>query len=99
MPSELIISTANFLQSFIPVLSLIGYLPQWIKLVRTKSSNDISLRSWIIWTVVSLIAAFYAVVQYQITGIGVALIISNITMLIFVLVTVYLVLIYRGENT
>lgn len=98
MPSESIINTANFLQSFIPVLSLIGYLPQWKKLVRTKSSNDISLRSWIIWTVVYLIAAFYAVVQYQVTGIGVALVISSITVLMFVLVTVYLVLMYRSEN-
>lgn len=98
MPSELIINTANFLQGFIPVLSLIGYLPQWRKLVRTKSSNDISLRSWAIWTVVSLIAAFYAVVQYQVTGVGVALVVSSMSILVFVFVTVYLVLKYRSDK-
>ena len=98
MPSNSIINTANFLQSFIPILSLIGYLPQWRKLVRTKSSNDLSLRSWVIWTAVSLMAVFYAVVQYLVTGMGITLVISSIAILIFVLVTVYLVLRYRLEN-
>lgn len=43
-------------------------------------------------------AVFYAVVQYLVTGMGITLVISSIAILIFVLVTVYLVLRYRLEN-
>jgi uncharacterized protein with PQ loop repeat len=36
---------AGTLQSAVPVISLIAYLPQWKKLIDTKSSRDLSLRS------------------------------------------------------
>ena len=98
MPSEIVITTANFLQSCIPLLSLSAYIPQWKKLIATKSSKDISLRAWLIWSVSASIAVFYAIIQYQITGKGAALVFSSIAIFSFVVITVYLVVIYRKQG-
>jgi len=96
MNTEVMIMIANILQGWgVPLLSLVAYIPQWQKLVKTKSSEDISLKSWLIWTASTCFAVFYAVVQYLVTGQGWALIFSSVTGLLFILVTVYLVMIYR----
>ncbi|ODS25017.1 hypothetical protein AB835_00485 [Candidatus Endobugula sertula] len=95
MSLELVVISANILQGSIPVLSLVAHFPQWKKLVSNKSSNDISLRSWTIWTISALISIFYAVVQYYVTGSGITLVFSNISVLACVLITIYLVLLYR----
>jgi uncharacterized protein with PQ loop repeat len=98
MPSDTVITTANVLQSSIPLLSLSAYFPQWRKLIVTKSSKDISLRAWLLWTVTASFSCFYAVVQYLVNGRGVALIFSTATSVAFILATVYLILIYRRQN-
>lgn len=98
MPSEFVVTTANLLQSCVPLLSLVAYLPQWKKLITTKSSADISLQSWLIWTASSVFAVFYAMVQFQVTGSGAALVFSSLSGLVFIIITVYLVQIYRAES-
>jgi uncharacterized protein with PQ loop repeat len=98
MPSQTIIDSANILQSCIPLLSLSAYLPQWHKIVTTKSSRDISLRAWLIWSFSSSIAVYYAVVQYLVTGQGAALMFSSSVLLVFVIVTACLVVNYRKPN-
>ena len=98
MPSDSVVAAANFLQGSIPLLSLSAYLPQWKKIAVTKSSKDISLRSWLLWSVSAAIAVFYAVTQYQTTGHGVALVFSTTVNFIFVIVTVYLLIIYRKQG-
>jgi len=95
MPSEKIVIVANFLQGCVPLLSLVAYLPQWKKIIANKSSKDISLTSWLVWLVSSGIAIFYAVIQYQVTGKGTALVFSSIVVLIFVFITVCLIALYR----
>ena len=40
--------------------TLISYLPQAIKLVKTKKLNDLSTTSWIIWVVSSFSYSLYA---------------------------------------
>jgi uncharacterized protein with PQ loop repeat len=99
MLSDSFVAAANFLQGSIPLLSLSAYLPQWKKIVATKSSKDISLRAWLLWSVSAAIAVFYAVAQYQTTGKGTALVFSSSVNLIFVVVTVYLLVIYRKQAT
>ncbi len=89
---------ANFLQSCVPVLSLIAYIPQWRKLIRSKSSNDISIHAWIIWCLSGAFALFYAIVQHRMTGPGLALIFSSATTLLFVLITVWMVFKYAKKN-
>lgn len=96
MLSDAAIAAANFLQGSIPLLSLTAYLPQWRKIITTKSSKDISLQSWLLWSVSALISVFYALAQYQMTGQGTALVFSTVVNLVFVLITVYLLVVYRS---
>mgnify|MGYP003526079290 FL=1 len=98
MLSDSVVAAASFMQGSIPLLSLSAYLPQWKKIIATKSSKDISLRSWLLWSVSAAIAVFYAVAQYQATGQGTALVFSSSVNLIFVVVTVYLLVIYRKRD-
>ncbi len=98
MLSDTVVAAASFLQGSIPLLSLSAYLPQWKKIVATKSSKDISLQSWLLWSVSAAIAVFYAVVQYQTTGQGTALVFSSVINLVFVVIPVYLLVIYRKQN-
>jgi uncharacterized protein with PQ loop repeat len=98
MPSEKIVIAANFLQGCVPLLALFAYLPQWKKIIANRSSKDISLTSWLVWLLSSAIAIFYALIQYQVTGKGTALIFSSLIALIFVFVTVCLIALYRKEG-
>jgi len=98
MPSEFIVTAASALQSCIPVLTLSAYVPQWRRLVLTKSSRDISVPAWLLWSVTGSFSCFYAVVQYLVTGKGLPLVFSTITSLIFILATVYLILSYRSHQ-
>jgi uncharacterized protein with PQ loop repeat len=99
MLSDSVVAAASFMQGSIPLLSLSAYLPQWKKIIATKSSKDISLHSWLLWSVSAAITVFYAVAQYQTTGKGSALVFSSSVNLIFVIVTVYLLLIYRKQGS
>jgi len=97
MAADLVVTAANVCQLSIPFISLTGYLPQWIRILRTRSSDAISLRAWGLWTVSAAFAVFYAVVQLLVTGRGWPLIISSTLALGSVLVTVALVMIYRSK--
>ncbi|MES2207223.1 MAG: PQ-loop domain-containing transporter [Pseudomonadota bacterium] len=93
--AEAIVIAANLMQTAVPVLSLIAYIPQWLRLIKTKSSADIALSSWTIWIISSFFSTFYAVVQYQINGRGLPLIISSLSNLVFVILTVSLIALFR----
>jgi uncharacterized protein with PQ loop repeat len=80
------------------VAGVIACFPQWKKIIANKSSKDISLTSWLVWLLSSAIAIFYAVIQYQVTGKGTALIFSSIVVLIFVFITVCLIALYRKDD-
>ncbi|MGA1205018.1 MAG: PQ-loop domain-containing transporter [Opitutales bacterium] len=99
MPSDLIIRAADLGQAAVPLLSLVAYLPQWIKLCRGKNSGSMSMRAWTIWTVSSLLALFYAIVQLQVTGRGWALVLSTGLGLAFVVVTLLLVVRFRSSGS
>jgi len=98
MLPEIVITGANICQTAVPFIALSAYLPQWIKLVRTRSSQDISLRSWCIWTVSSLCALFYAIVQLLLNGRGWPLVFSTAVSIASVMFTVSLIFRYRPEN-
>lgn len=97
MTSQSLLNIAGLLQTAVPVISLIAYLPQWKKLIDTKSSKDISLRSWSIWIVSSSISLFYAVALFRVTGKGIPLIFAASAGLLFVIITVYLTARYRNR--
>ncbi|MBA3028288.1 MAG: hypothetical protein FP816_05655 [Desulfobacteraceae bacterium] len=98
MPSDILVTSANICQLIVPLLSLSAFLPQWAQLFRTKSSEDISLSAWILWSVSSLLALFYAVVQLLLNGRGWPLVISSVFGLIAVLLTVIMILQYRSAR-
>jgi uncharacterized protein with PQ loop repeat len=98
MQIEFISVVADFMQLSVAGLSLVAYIPQWIKLVRSKSSRDISLKAWVLWTVSSVFAVIYALVQLYRYGIGWALLVSSLLSLGFVLVTVILIVHYRYKS-
>jgi len=96
MESNLLLAIANFLQSCVPLLSLVAYIPQWKKIITTQSSKDISLVSWLIWVIATSFTLFYASIQYYAFGHGLALIFSTALSLLFIAVTIYLMIIYRN---
>lgn len=56
----------TFLYSAVGVATLIGYIPQIIQLVRVKTKRHmVSIPSWSLWTITSLISLLYAIVVIQ----------------------------------
>ena len=51
----------NILLGIVSLCTMISYLPQTIKLIRTKKSNDLSIKSWVLWVTSSLSYTIYAV--------------------------------------
>ena len=50
----------DVLLGIVSLCTLVSYLPQAIKLIKTKESNDLSTTSWIIWVVSSFSYLLYA---------------------------------------
>ncbi|MDP2863933.1 MAG: PQ-loop repeat-containing protein [Desulfobacterales bacterium] len=97
VPDSVII-TANACQVATTLISLSAYLPQWIKLIQTRSSGDISFRSWCLWFISASFALFYAIVQYLLNGRGWPLIISTLASLVCTLFTVSLIMRFRPRK-
>lgn len=51
----------NILLGIVTLCTLISYFPQTVKLIRTKKSNDLSIKSWVLWVTSSLSYTLYAV--------------------------------------
>ncbi|MDQ1330108.1 MAG: MtN3 and saliva related transrane protein [Thermodesulfobacteriota bacterium] len=95
MVPDSVIITANACQIATTFISLSAYLPQWIKLIKTKSSADIALKSWCIWIVAATFTLFYAIVQFLLNGRGWPLIISAAASMCCILFTIILVVRFR----
>ncbi len=98
MVPDSVIITANACQVVTTLISLSAYLPQWIKLIQTRSSGDISLRSWYLWFISASFALFYAIVQYLLNDRGWPLIISTLASLGCILFTVSLIVRFRTKS-
>ncbi len=51
----------NILLGIVSICTMISYLPQTIKLIKTKKLSDLSINSWIFWVVSSFSYTLYAV--------------------------------------
>lgn len=60
---------ALILLSIYTVSEFIAYLPQIVKLIRTKSAEDISLASWLVWIVSGVCYLVYVLLESQEAGI------------------------------
>ena len=84
---------ANFLVAFGIFLEFVSYLPQIVKLFKTKKSMDLSLGSWVLWAGTDLLALAYAFLYTR----HVLFFVYYCTTFSFILVTLALTIRYRGN--
>ena len=60
---------ALILLSIYTVSEFFAYLPQIVKLIKTKSADDISLASWLVWIVSGLCYLIYVLMESPEPGI------------------------------
>lgn len=78
--------------SITSVITLISYIPQLIKSLRTKKTDDLPIGSWILWVVGAIVWEIYAIVDG-----GIALFISQTLELLFISSTLILAVLYRKK--
>lgn len=76
------------------VLAVTAYLPQIISLVRSRSSVDLDLRSWLIWFV-----ATGCILARSMAGNDVMFKVLSVSNFTFVTITLGLICFYRGMLT
>lgn len=77
----------------VTICTYISYVPQIFKLIKTKKSEDLSIASWILWTVSALANLAYAIVLGR-----TELIISSASEFLLIL-AVLLLTVYYGRRT
>ncbi len=95
MSSDNLLLLADFFQGFTIILTLFAYIPQWRRIWLNRSSENISIRSWVIWSFSSAMAWFYALCGYYINGVGGVLFLTSTLNLIFILATLAIVYAFR----
>ena len=80
----------NILLGIVTFCTFVSYLPQAIEIIKTKSSEDISIISWILWVISSLCYTSYAIFF---SGTGM-LILGAIVELFFAVLILVLTIIY-----
>lgn len=74
----------------------LGYIPQIIQIIRTKSVSDLSLRSYLLMVVgISLMEAY--AISLAISGVGLAFLITNTVSLCIVSIVVVLIMRYKSR--
>lgn len=94
MSDSSLLIAADTAQALTVVFSLLGFVPQWIKTLKTKSSEGVSISSWSVWALSSALGMFYAIVQYNTFGIAWTLLITTSLGMIFNLMTIVFFLYY-----
>lgn len=85
---------ALVLLSVYTILVFVAYMPQILKLLKTKSADDLSLSSWITWITADLAYLAYALLESP--GMGIMFIIA--LDLMFLTVVIYLTAHYQKHN-
>lgn len=84
----------NILLGIVSFCTFISYLPQTIKLIKTKSSEDLSVQSWILWVTSSLSYTLYGILVSK----DKMLIFETCLELFFCLLILILAIVYRNNN-
>lgn len=84
---------ANILLGMVSMCTLVSFLPQAVKLIKTKESDDISVSSWVLWVISSLSYVLYA---YLCTN-EFMLRLENTLEFSFCLLILFLTLLYRRK--
>lgn len=99
MSQEFLVNVSNYAQMLCGVLALIAFVPQWKTILISKSSSNISLSSWCLWSFCTSITFFYSVVHYRVSGETFALMISTGFNVIFSVITLILIVYYRRAQS
>ena len=81
----------NILLGIVALCTFISYFPQTIKLIRTKKSEDLSIKSWILWVTSSIAYTLYAILISK----DFMLIFETLLELFFCLLILILAFVYR----
>ena len=84
----------NILLGIVSFCTFISYLPQTIKLIKTKSSKDLSVQSWILWVTSSLSYTLYAILVSK----DKMLIFETCLELFFCILILILAIVYRNNK-
>ena len=74
---------ALILISVCTIAELIAYLPQVVKILKTKSADDLSLSSWLIWVVADICYLAYVLLESPEVGV-VFLAVLSLTLVLLV---------------
>ena len=82
------------LMSVVTTCTIISYLPQLIKLLKTKNSRDLSISSWLLWVVSFFFYSLYAILVAK----DILLIMQALLELGFCCAILFLIIIYKKEG-
>ena len=98
MSDQVLLQLADFAQSSTMVIAFCAFLPQLRTIHRNKSSKNISLKAWSMWTFSAFLGLFYAVVQYHVHGDCIALVLSSLVGVLLNIIALGLAVYYREEG-
>lgn len=99
MDLQVLLFSANLMQSSIVVITLFANVPQWVTIYKNKTSENLSLSSWYMWLMASFFGLFYAVVNQCAYGNCAALLFSTGVSFLCNAYTIHLILKYRAKES
>lgn len=79
---------------YITINGFVSYIPQIIRCIKLKSSNDVSISSWVFWTINSTLYLVYLLLD----NVNIWLILSQLLEVLIILSTLIVVLFYRYKR-
>ena len=76
---------------YITIAGFISYTPQILRLLKTKSSDDCSIASWVIWNINSSLYLIYLLLE----NVNIWLKLSQLLEVILITITTILVILFR----
>ena len=79
---------------YITINGFISYIPQIIRCIKTKSSNDVSISSWVFWTINSALYLIYLLLD----NVSIWLKLSQLLEVIIIFTTLIVVIVFRWRK-
>lgn len=83
----------NITMWIVTVCTYISYMPQIVKLLKTKKSEDLSVASWVLWTISAIANLVYSIVLGR-----VELIIASLSDFLLIALVLLLTVYYNYKN-
>lgn len=76
----------------VTICAFVSYIPQIVKTIKTKSSDDLSTCTWILWTLSSSCETIYSILLER-----PELIFASASELLLIIITLILSLVYKSK--